>query len=358
MTDVIAEMVMNPIGAGDQVVDKEIDTDACVMDEPFQLARKALCDSTNELRAPLHLICIFLRWGSLWLALGWPAICFARGKGGEEGRSDDLWTDVPSSGDTAGSTINSKVLLDILYLVAMGFFYFFTSFYPAELAAVLHPETGALVELGNGRKTVSASDYKAVKRQRWPLLALAVPTAVYGFFGVTVFPIFFFGKMVPSTLECDDEAKSQRFHDVLRHVDTFRDTCFDVALGLYAAKFWEVMMLGFSFCIGLPTFALWYQAMTVAAVLAKDDVLELQKKVSIDVVTSDDDAWTKQVVQPTIELEQRTMKQLSGGFGRGTGIAALLCLMLSFGQMIKMLTLVAVGHDTGHVDNPYMAALW
>ena len=91
-------------------------------------------------------------------------------------------------------------------------------------------------------------------------------------------------------------------------------------------------------CYGvcLPSAILWYLSMKVAVALAEDDVAELVRAATPQAV-NDDAAWTRTVAQPAIKLATHTMADLSDGWGKGTGIGAVICWMQALGHGVELM---------------------
>ena len=96
--------------------------------------------------------------------------------------------------------------------------------------------------------------------------------------------------------------------------------------------------LGLACVLGIPSCAGWYYAMRVSALLARDDIIECAKGVS-DEGLKNDEVWTATVATKTLALASHTMKHLSGGFGRGTGLAAIGCWLMALAKFTSFLEL-------------------
>ena len=88
--------------------------------------------------------------------------------------------------------------------------------------------------------------------------------------------------------------------------------------------------------------------MKVAVCLGHDDVVEVVKKATVR-AASDDEIWSSEVARPTIALATGTMKQLSDGFGAGTGILSMWCAMSAYRTLfLRSLMSLLLAPDRPH----------
>lgn len=107
---------------------------------------------------------------------------------------------------------------------------------------------------------------------------------------------------------------------------------------LKEAFFFPLMAYGLGVCT--PCALCWYHAMSVGSALAKDDVVEVMKKVTQETL-KEKQTWNNEVRVPTTNLATSTMPALSDGFGRGTGIATITCWVVATMQFMNILRLMA-----------------
>ena len=80
--------------------------------------------------------------------------------------------------------------------------------------------------------------------------------------------------------------------------------------------------------VGINSGLVLFFSMKVAVCCAEDDVKEVIRAVDTEAV-SHDDRWTTAVAQPASRLATHTMSKLSEGWGRGTALGALCCMLSS-----------------------------
>ena len=94
-----------------------------------------------------------------------------------------------------------------------------------------------------------------------------------------------------------------------------------------------VSYAGFYGCVA-PLACMWLSALSVAATVADDAVIEVIRKVA-DLNPIDDlDEWIEHVERPAVSLHYETMAALSQGFGTGIVSAWVGCWTLSFGFFV------------------------
>eukprot|EP01047_Picozoa_sp_COSAG01_P077238 COSAG01_NODE_13839_length_1528_cov_1.241428_1_plen_235_part_10 len=90
-----------------------------------------------------------------------------------------------------------------------------------------------------------------------------------------------------------------------------------------------VITMLFAMLVGNTSLCIWYFASRVGVALAHDDVVEVVKQATPEVLV-DDARWTIQVAQPAIKLATDTMPHLSRGFGTGFGLVSFMFTMQGF----------------------------
>eukprot|EP01043_Picozoa_sp_COSAG02_P023123 COSAG02_NODE_1225_length_13785_cov_12.911588_7_plen_371_part_00 len=100
----------------------------------------------------------------------------------------------------------------------------------------------------------------------------------------------------------------------------------------------------FSLIVGYPCAICWYFSMRVAVHLAQDEVVVVARSATREALR-DETVWTSTVAQPAMNLATRTMKNLSLGWGTGTGITALICAIASLGNFMGVVHEIATNGD-------------
>eukprot|EP01052_Picozoa_sp_SAG31_P007539 SAG31_NODE_360_length_17025_cov_5.362460_2_plen_258_part_00 len=215
--------------------------------------------------------------------------------------------------------INHLRLLDVIYNAGTNFFYACSALFPAELAEAIRQNDGALARLGAGEKRVAASEIKGLPRWRPLLAAVGVPFILYGLgMLLLTFLMAAFGLMflfAPGFREDWYDGYDERDDDAMLRaaglIDDPRVTCPVVCPFMWVFTIWvHLVLLSWSFIAGIPCALCWYYAMKVGSILAKDDVIEVVKRVDEDAL-QDDVVWSDSVAIPTVKLATHTMGDLS-----------------------------------------------
>lgn len=327
--DVVSEVVLNALvnDEDDCSEIQEVDTDAEVMPDLFVRARRMVCDDAGKPRPFFRRVTAVIRWVAVVGVIGVPlaSIVLNETNGAADKRYHrPVWEN---------GQVNHLRLLDVIYQMGTNFFYACSALFPAQLANAIRLDGGALARLGAGEKKVAANELSRLRC--WPklLVAVGVPFMLYGvgmLLYVFLFPLFGFLMIFsPESRDGFYDGYADRDDDALLKkaglIDDPRVNCPVLCPFMYVFTIWtHLVLLSWSFIAGIPCALCWYYAMKVGSVLAKDDVIEVVKRVDVD-ATNDDAVWSETVATPTIRLATHTMADLSSGFGRGTGIAAAMC---------------------------------
>lgn len=102
-----------------------------------------------------------------------------------------------------------------------------------------------------------------------------------------------------------------------------------------------IYLMSYGLLVGIPCGLAWFYSMLVGSALARDDVIEVVREVTMETVQeSSGKVWSQKVALPTMRLVTHTMADLSKGFGHGTGIVAIMCWSVSFTQFIRILKIM------------------
>ena len=382
MADLLEMAVSNPLA--DENIDalEHEDTDAVVVSDSFARLRRLLLARGGSDGGQLKTVFMAAARVGLWCSFVnmfvTPLISFARGTTGWNGK-DPIY-------DEHGH-MNSKAVLGQLYQIGFAGFQGITLLFVNELAQVIQPETGCLKLLGVGEKKVSSRGLKSVRKFVWPCLGVSCIGLIYGtmmlLLGTAVDMISrLLGGQTPQS-----EAEQACGHSVVGdHPCTERPVCqtdygevcphgyptYETRLAVYEFQdptlfhmltvrvpYWYG--LGLACVLGIPSCAGWYYAMRVSALLARDDIIECAKGVS-DEGLKNDEVWTATVATKTLALASHTMKHLSGGFGRGTGLAAVGCWLMAlakFSSFLELTTRDYVSSSWAEMGaSPQVAAAW
>ena len=284
------------------------DTDAVVLEDVFARVRPLVCREDGAPRA-------LIAWSSkAGLACCVLIVCaFVNGANYcdqlEEGTECFLADRVGTPGKLALSLALWPAIFTLPCLFGMVFYH------------VLVPG-GPLDKLGLGTKRVALPQRQMVGRWSAALLPVA---------GMSIAGSFFFVPMgVKATWWLfDPEGMLANQDDPVgwkQRMEVFGYVLIPMA---------PMSMICYGVC--LPSAFLWYLSMKVAVALAEDDVAELVRAATPEAV-NDDGVWTRTVAQPAIKLATHTMAELSGGWGMGTGIGAVVCWLAALGNTIELLS--------------------
>jgi hypothetical protein len=214
-----------------------------------------------------------------------------------------------------------------------GLMLMFASVLPVDLAAAVHPSSGALALLGLKTQKVSARTLRRL--QNWRKLAWL------GLLGCAGFALFCCTFMVLTAVSF---AGDMRIMDVDQNGE--KDLIPVRMLG-----FFSVILVGFMLAaISLaPCCIYWALSMKVAAALAEDSVREVVKNVKVEAMESDD-TWYNRVISPSTALANTTMRYISVGWGRGIAFAAMALWLASLSKLARFLQV------TFHPDSSYRGA--
>lgn len=196
------------------------------------------------------------------------------------------------------------------------------------MCRAIHPETGALVQLGVGKRPVPVRQIRQLRRWQLGLGVAGAGIALWFFVGplpiLVQLTMHMFGM-----LEFEDFTPAE-MGQVMRIFEPV----------LYA---FVPMMIGCapSLVIGYPIAMQWYVSMKVAVTLAQDDVTAVTKHTKPDTLL-DDKAWSTRVAQPAISLATDTMAHLSAGYSLGTGWTAFMCAWISLANFVAVIHSIRV----------------
>eukprot|EP01043_Picozoa_sp_COSAG02_P056690 COSAG02_NODE_6761_length_3376_cov_5.293813_1_plen_459_part_00 len=312
MADIVLEIVegsksSNPL-AGDGGQEDE-DTDAVMLEDVFARVRPLVCREDGAPRALIAwspkaaLACfvlvsgLFVKGAHYCRQLEIPSECVLADRVGTPGKlalSLALW----------------PVMFTLPGLFGMVFY------------RVLFPG-GPLDKLGLGTKRVALSQQQMVIRWSTVLLPVAGVVSVVGlcfFVPMGIRSIWWLVDPEGMLANQEDPAGSKQRMEMMAYI-------------LVPMTPMSMVCYGVAF----PSAVLWYLSMKVAVALAEDDVAELVRAATLEAV-NDDSVWTQRVAQPAIKLATHTMAELSGGWGNGTGIGALICWIQALGNAIELMT--------------------
>jgi len=191
-----------------------------------------------------------------------------------------------------------------------------------QLACALHPETGALAQLGLGTKQVSLHSLRSLKRWRLMLSFASVP----GTLAVLLFPLLFTSFLIssvktidrPPGLDLDEDNKE----DPSGALNAFESISF--LLGWFGSLWWLSLSM------------VWLLSLKIAAVLADDDVVEIIKAAADHSRITDDKDCKESISKPSRGLA-KTMALLSSGWGQGVAIVTLSMWCWAFSRAAEFL---------------------
>lgn len=121
---------------------------------------------------------------------------------------------------------------------------------------------------------------------------------------------------------------------------------------LRMAAFFQMPLIIYMNGVGLNSSILWYFSLKVGVSLAHDDVTEVVKRTTLQALANDK-TFTTHVARPAIALATGTMSHLSTGWGKATGMMALLFMVASLANFLKLVHAIITNGSTPHQSATY-----